>query len=642
MLLTDAWIHGLRRFGGEQPHRVRLDAKLVCLIGANESGKSTVLDAMEIAHDNAPVAPYDRTRREDVPSDREIVRLRYRLDDSDRTALRMIPSPTDRESIQWLEIVRRANGEQQIVVDASLRRSRDGRPLRLAKLQERIEQWWPSDSEDDAASDEAAQEGFSPDSDRVDRLVDALSADIENLSEEVVSDLRELSEELKDEEPEFAEELGELAEIEDALHPNEQAKSTLLNRAPKFVRFNDEARLLESEYDLSVVADEPDSALRNLAALGDLNLVALRDAIAASETGTIRDLREAANDVLEKRFEAWQQDPPVRVLLESEGMLLRIHVQSGSGPTMPFHERSDGLRQFVALVALTAQHDTPVPPILLIDELETHLNYDAQADLIEVLASQNGASQVLYTTHSAACLPEDPGRGVRVVEPLGEQTASTVRQNFWRDEHPGMGALLMAMGAASLAYVPLRPAAIAEGGSDLVLLPTLLCEAAERDHLGFPIVPGASGTPPERLAGLGLQGVRTAWIFDNDGSGRDRRDELLAAGIPADRILLLADDDDLEIEDLVDGNAYCAAVNHYLRDLGYQDGEFGLDDLPAEPCQRPETVESWCEDRGVRPPGKVAVANKIVDLANEMSVVDPVHRERVRDLNLGLVHLLAD
>ena len=234
---------------------------------------------------------------------------------------------------------------------------------------------------------------------------------------------------------------------------------------------------------------------------------------------------------------------------------------------MPFHERSDGLRQFVALVALTAQENLNAPPVLLIDELETHLNYDAQADLIEVLASQGAVSQVLYTTHSSACLPEDLGRGVRVVEPLGEQTASTVRQNFWKDEHPGMGALLMAMGAASLAYVPLRPAVIAEGGSDLVMLPSLICEAAERDHLGFPIVPGASSTPPERLAGLGLHGVRTAWVFDNDGSGRERQAELVDDGIPAERILLLGENDDLEIEDLIDPSAYCAAVNGDLLDL---------------------------------------------------------------------------
>ena len=57
MELSDAWIHGLRRFGGEAPHRVRLDTKLICLTGANESGKSTVLDAMEIAQVTLPSGP---------------------------------------------------------------------------------------------------------------------------------------------------------------------------------------------------------------------------------------------------------------------------------------------------------------------------------------------------------------------------------------------------------------------------------------------------------------------------------------------------------------------------------------------------------------------------------------------------------
>ena len=99
---------------------------------------------------------------------------------------------------------------------------------------------------------------------------------------------------------------------------------------------------------------------------------------------------------------------------------------------MPIRERSDGLRQFVALVALAAHQPNPVPPILLIDEVETHLHYNAQADLIEVLTEQNAARQIVYTTHSAACLPQDLGLGVRVVEGLGERTASKVRQNFWR------------------------------------------------------------------------------------------------------------------------------------------------------------------------------------------------------------------
>jgi predicted ATP-dependent endonuclease of OLD family len=319
--------------------------------------------------------------------------------------------------------------------------------------------------------------------------------------------------------------------------------------------------------------------------------------------------------------------------LETEGSLLRIHVKSGSGPTMAFRERSDGLRQFVALIALAAHQPNPVPPILMIDEIETHLHYDAQADLIEVLTEQTAIRQIVYTTHSAACLPQDLGLGVRVVEGMGERTASIVRQNFWRDEHPGLAALLMAMGASSLVFVTMRPAVIAEGGSDLILLPTLFREAIESPSLGFAIVPGAATTPPERIAGLDLQGVRTVWVLDADSSGRTRRKQLVEdSKIPQERVLLLADDGDIEIEDLIAAGTYATAVQNFLKDVGAAD-EFSAGDLPSETCRRHEAVEAWCQQRQIKPPSKIVVANKVIDLANEVPILDERRAAMVRDLH---------
>jgi hypothetical protein len=634
--LADAWIHGLRRFGGDTPHRVRIDAKLVCLIGANEAGKSTVIDSMEIAQGDAAVVGPDRTRRETVPDDREILRLRYRLDQADRDALGHIPCDKGAPAPHWFEVIRRANGTPRFVVDPPLVRDRASREPMLDRLRAGAERWWPERKEDDEG-----EEPSGPDRERVERLIEALASVEDNLGEAVVSDLRLLADEIEEGDDTLAEDLRGIAEHESARHPNQLAADVLWERTPDFVRFDEEARGLESEYDLETAADDPGAALDNLAALAGLNLVELRDAINRSETGTVRDLREAANRVLAERFEAWQQEPRIQVVLENEGKLLRIHVQSGTGPTMPFHERSDGLRQFVALVALTAQEQRTAPPILLIDELETHLHYDAQSDLVEVLARQNAAAQVIYTTHSAACLPEDLGLGVRVIEGIGELTASTVRQNFWRDEHPGMGALLMAMGAASLAFVPLRPAVIAEGGSDLVLLPSLIREAIERDHLELAVVPGSSSTPPDRIAGLDLQGVRTAWIFDADEGGRARRVELTEAYIPAERMFLLAEDGDLEIEDLVEPQAYCEAVRLYVADAGGTDDVFTPDDLPPEPCQRHDTVIKWCEARGLHPPGKIAIANKVIELVGNMTLLDPAHADRLRNLHERFCSLLS-
>lgn len=562
------------------------------------------------------------------------MRLRYRLDDGDRDALRHIPAAPDASPVHWFEVIRRADGSARLVVDPPLTRDRSLRTSTLERLRAAADRWAPPPDEEDG---EGAD---SPLHDRANELIEALATDAESLDGETVSDLRAAADEIEPEDDTLAGDLRSLAEHEGARHPNQEAEDTLWRRAPDFVRFDDEARGLESEYDLSAVADEPGPALANLAALAKLDLVELRDAVARDETGTVRDLREAANRQLAERFEAWQQRPEVRVALETQGALLRVHVQSGAGPTMPFHERSDGLRQFVALVALTAQEDRAQRPILLIDELETHLHYDAQADLVEVLASQNAAAQVIYTTHSAACLPEDLGLGVRVIEGIGEHTASTVRQNFWRDENPGMGALLMAMGAASLAYVPLRPAVITEGGSDLVLLPRMLREATKRDHLGFAIVPGSSAAPPERIAGLDLQGVRTAWVYDGDASGRGRRDELIGSGIPAERVLLLDSDADLEIEDLVDAAAYCEAVRLYVADVGGSDETLDPAELPADPCRRHEAVSAWCEARGLREPGKVAIANKIVELPSERRVIATDHAERLRELHERLTALI--
>jgi hypothetical protein len=451
--------------------------------------------------------------------------------------------------------------------------------------------------------------------------------------EVAVAAIGELAAELDPHDPDLATQLGQLADFEQAEAPDVTADNLLWSRTPHFVRFNERARALESEYDIDAADASPGTAFSNLVALAELDLDRLRAAIATVETGTVRDIREAANDTLKQKMAAWQQDPPITVSLETEGSLLRIHVKSGSGPTMAFRERSDGLRQFVALIALAAHQPNPVPPILMIDEIETHLHYDAQADLIEVLTEQTAIRQIVYTTHSAACLPQDLGLGVRVVEGVGERTASIVRQNFWRDEHPGLAALLMAMGASSLVFVTMRPAVIAEGGSDLILLPTLFREAIGSPSLGFAIVPGAATTPPERIAGLDLQGVGTVWVLDADPSGRTRRKQLVEdSKIPQERVLLLADDGDIEIEDLIAPETYATAVQSFLKDVGAAD-EFSAGDLPSETCRRHEAVEAWCQQRQIKPPSKIVVANKVIDLANEVPILDEDRAAMLRDLH---------
>jgi hypothetical protein len=638
--LTDCWIHGLRRFGGEQPHRVRIDAKLVCLIGANEAGKSTILDALELAHGASEIPRSERTRLEAVPDDRSLVELRFRLEDADHAALLDIPRDADGpQRVQRFTVIRQADGERQYYAEPELIRDRQARRWMRSALAERAAEWWPEQGEDGDPSPEQELRFAPADRDRVSELIETLADEDPTLAESVPQQLRELAGEIEPHHADLAEELRQLADVEEAESPDLQADKLMWERMPQFVRFDEDARILQSEYDLNAADTSPGKALGNFVRLAGLDVEALVAAVNAGDSGQVQDIKEAANRELERQMLAWQQEPPIRVSVDTEGALLRIHVKSGSGPTMQFRERSDGLRQFVALIALTAQHDYKVPPILLIDEVETHLHYNAQADLIEVLTTQTAAAQVVYTTHSAACLPQDLALGVRVVEGIEEKTASTVRQNIWQARHPGLGSLLMAMGASSLVYVTLRPGVIAEGPSDLILLPALTREATGQDSLGYAIVPGACTTPPQQIAGLDLQGVRTVWVLDADDAGRKRREEL-KDHVPDERILLLSEEGEMEIEDLVAADAYVAAVNLYLADIGAET-EFSEDDLPAELCKRPETVDAWCESRQLQPPSKPAIAIKIIELAEEKPLLDAQQAETVRNLH-GRINALFE
>ena len=169
-------------------------------------------------------------------------------------------------------------------------------------------------------------------------------------------------------------------------------------------------------------------------------------------------------------------------------------------------QRSDGLRQFVALRAYVALEEATVKPVLLIDEAETHLHYDAQADLVQVLEEQDDVAKVVYTTHSAGCLPRDLGTGIRAIVPTyresdGERSQtddSEVVNRFWTHGR-GFSPILIAMGASVLAFASTRKAVIAEGMSDAMLLPTLIREATGADHLEYQVAPTLLKHPPRTL-----------------------------------------------------------------------------------------------------------------------------------------------
>jgi hypothetical protein len=614
MRLVSAELHGYRRFA--ESTKIDLYGRLIAIVGPNEAGKSSILQALQWSDTGGEIPSWDRTRRAGVDPDQVVVRLRWLVEPEDRTEIAHLHGGMDPKRAHWLIVSRRANGARATSVEPHLVRN-------LGPRHELVERLRFARRADNWLSEERTRKTPAHPT-RLDQISRALAGDDPTLGPDIIANLREITTLLggNGDHTQLAEKMNAVAEHESQPHPDDEARRILYDRVPDFLTFGEQERALETQYDLQAIAANPPPAISNLAKLAGLDLGDLHATIARDDSGDVVRILADANARLAEEFKAWTQYP-INVRFDNDLMILRIHVSTGGGGFSKLGERSDGLKQFVALIALTAAERRGAAPILLIDEAESHLHYDAQADLMQVFARQDTAAQIIYTTHSAGCLPEDLGAGIRVVEPMAASDHSRVHNRFWTNE-PGFFPLLLGMGAATLAFVPVRDAVITEGPSELVLLPTLLREATGRAALGYQIAPGASNVKPAAIAGLDLQAPRTAWLVDGDKGGVELRKKLTRKGIPKDRIVTLGQgyESGLVLEDLVRREEYLWAINEELR-LRSEGSAEEMTDADLSNVNRPASVDAWCQAKGYEPPGRISVVNHILERRVDESIVDP-------------------
>lgn len=322
-------------------------------------------------------------------------------------------------------------------------------------------------------------------------------------------------------------------------HPRDQAIEILKARVPRFVEFEESFRALPTHtpFDAKGRLSGREPSIANLLRIARISLPALEQASRVSDVGQIETIVDAGNRRLLEFFsQAWNQSGVcVRFRLKESGLECLIH-ETEHGSFTNLEERSDGLRAFIALAAFIEAQALDIPPVLLIDEAETHLHIDAQADLVSVLLGQLNVTQVLYTTHSPGCLPSDLGTGIRLVARDSQApNTSVLRSDFWTNTSAGYSPLLYAMGASAAAFSACRYAVLAEGPSEMVLLPTLLRQAAGKDDLQYQVVQGlAQATIGEDR--LDEVAAKVMYLVDGDKQGVSYRRQLVKSGVDANRI----------------------------------------------------------------------------------------------------------
>ena len=347
-------------------------------------------------------------------------------------------------------------------------------------------------------------------------------------------------------------------------------------------------------------------------------------------------------------MEDWgQRKLAVALHIDPTGIEIQIQDRERN-KLMRFNEGSAGLQRYVALIAFVyhyaeAERENPV---LLIDEAETHLHYEAQAELVRVLERQAAAQSVIYTTHSIGCLPEDLGAAIRVVEVLAYER-SRILASAWSGRI-GLSPLVLAMGANALAFTPARSAVIGEGPSEAILLPTLFRQARPRadhdDPIGFQVAPGISEVDERDAVELEAEAGNVVYLIDSDQGGRDHAHKLPQRAHDEGRVIEVQQDGGVAscLEDFLDPAIFVDAFNSVVEET--RDGiadRITVDDL--QESDRGTWTKQWFETRGEELISKTHLAERILELgrARNKRIISAGRRDEVRRLHELLVEKLT-
>jgi len=566
MELMNLSVRNFKRF--EENSNLRLNGKVIALIGPNEAGKSSLLQALKIVGNNEELEDGFKTYGVE---DKASITLSFALTAAELDEL-SIKSPS------WYQLTKTSAGEYTHTLKPRIQRNETYRKKALSKIKSVLKSTKTTELLKTIAG-EASHEILT-------KGQEVLVTNNYTYSDLELSELEEMrslfddsfNQECLKSMANCGEVLDDLIEFEKNHNPHGDALKSLGPKTPNFLLFEYSDRDLQVPFSIVNLKNNdpakirrPSKSLQKILDLAEIDIDQLGAAMRERNAAKRRSIVESGNMKLNSLLQNTWSQSDAKIKIEASDSFVDIIVEhpefdNANSKFVNFNERSDGYKQFTAL-AVFALLEGNENSILLIDEAETHLHYDAQADLIQILTKQFLSKKVIYTTHSAGCLPEDLGNGVRLIEwDREKKDRSRIRNKFWSlGASQGFTPLLLGMGATTFSFFPTRNAVITEGVSEMILLAPLLREACALDNLGFQIVPGLSEASKAQLPLMDRSGKGVAYIVDNDAGGEQLSKVLLKSGIEKERIKKISSGKKIRtLEDCIDSKVWKSAVEKYI------------------------------------------------------------------------------
>ncbi|WP_428969906.1 AAA family ATPase [Sphingomonas sp. Xoc002] len=338
------------------------------------------------------------------------------------------------------------------------------------------------------------------------------------------------------------------------------------------------------------------SLLVNLARIDPPAIAELADAIADGEDGYANALVERINHQIEQALNFrrwWVQDRDFSLRVDTREHDLFFTIRDRTGSEYTFAERSSGLKYFLSyLIQSQAHRPGTRERILLMDEPDTYLSAEAQQDLMRILRDlaedqpERPAVQVVYVTHSPFLIDKNHAERIRVLEKGrgrdGTLVVDNAAQNHYEPLRSAFGAFVgetAFVGSANL---------LVEGITEQVLLAGAARsirkagrpENESLDLNGMVIVPcGSASHVPymvHLVRGRDAEKPPVVVLLDSDTAGDDAvkllKKKPLSGLLAGDLVLQLGKvgqdvGEIAEIEDLLPPGLAAAAANLCLREL---------------------------------------------------------------------------
>lgn len=581
---------------------VVVEEDVTTLVGMNESGKSTMLDALYrlnpvygdefVERDDYPRWRWKRDGRKEDLSLVTPIEATFELDDDDFDALRGALGEGVATS-KTVTVGRRYNGSRWLRVPVDERRflhnvlggHPDAEALQKAHVTvAALKRAFAAESTPPPAGADATEETEE----------DAEAAALAAADAETLSRITSLLGDKED--------LGAIA------------RGLVLKRMPKFFRFASYQNL-EGRVEVSTLRTTEDElpgasskqTARALLRLADTDIDAVTDAEFESRTA---ELESVSSDLSREMAEYWSTNPELRIRVEIEPET----IQASNGQTSVvrylnfrvedrkhdftnnFSLRSSGYQWFFSFLAAFSEFEDRDDVIILLDEPALTLHAKAQRDFLRFINKRLApAGQVLYTTHSPFMVEQI--ERVRVVEDRGDEIGSVTSSDALEVGEDSAFPLQAALGydLSQNLFIGERNLLV-EGPADLAFLEVISRRLRDQEREGLDdrwrILPaGGASNVPAFVSLLGRK-VSVTVLLDSGTEGGGKVEAAIKANkIAAKRVVFVGavlEQRHSDIEDLFTVGDYLGLYNEAF---GKKHKVGDLPDHPDRLILRLETLD---------------------------------------------------